>query len=93
MMRQVPMTPLAPSGLPHDLESFRPVEREEVKDLIDRIALTPFSAGAGGAVLPHRDAGDAARLSHGQGRPPHLARHSQGGVGQEERGGGGCHYI
>jgi len=28
---RVPMTPLAPSGLPHDLERFRPVEREEVQ--------------------------------------------------------------
>jgi len=27
----VPMTPLGPSGLPHDLERFRPVEREEVQ--------------------------------------------------------------
>ena len=32
MMKQVPMTPLGPSGFPHDLERFRPVEREEVKD-------------------------------------------------------------
>jgi len=28
---RVPMTPLGPSGLPHDLERFRPVEREEVQ--------------------------------------------------------------
>ena len=31
MTKQVPMTPLGPSGFPHDLERFRPVEREEVK--------------------------------------------------------------
>ena len=34
LIAQVPMTPLGPSGLPHDLERFRPVEREEVKDYI-----------------------------------------------------------
>jgi len=28
---RVPMTPLGPSGFPHDLERFRPVEREEVQ--------------------------------------------------------------
>merc|ERR1711971_1369135 len=28
---RVPMTPLGPSGLPQDLERFRPVEREEVQ--------------------------------------------------------------
>ena len=54
IMKQVPMTPLGPSGLPHDLERFRPVEREEVRDKIClRILSTPFSAGAGGSGLPH----------------------------------------
>ena len=88
------MTPLGPSGFPHDLERFRPVEREEVKDSIHkiclRIPLTPSSTGAGVAGLPDRDACDAARLPHGQGRPADLAGHSQGGVRQEEGGGGGC---
>ena len=40
IIKQVPMTPLGPSGLPHDLERFRPVEREEVKDCYIEILFT-----------------------------------------------------
>lgn len=32
-IKQVPLPPLGPSGLPNDLERFRPVEREEVTNL------------------------------------------------------------
>jgi len=92
---RVPMTPLGPSGLPHDLERFRPVEREEVQvvaasriEMPVMLRASPMDRGGLHTWLATRKAeSDKKREEEEVASNPWLAKRSQPERKKEEAAG------